>query len=139
MEEYVFASFPLDEVGIGRETYRPSQNGYDFGITSASDTIRTIWAYLIGILDSRSMLTDHLGLLDFDEPKQQSTADLSFQALAEAGFDIRWASRSYSRRAKRRRLCGKCSRESNVIIRDSKARCLPRLRARTCRFEAKVA
>jgi hypothetical protein len=80
--EYVFSSFPLDEVGIGHETYRPSQNGYDFGITSASDTIRTIWAYLLGILElSRIMPTNHLGLLVFDEPKQQSTADLSFQAL----------------------------------------------------------
>ena len=82
LQEYGFSSFPLAEVGISQETYRPSQNGYDFGITSASDTIRTIWAYLIAILElARSMPTNHLGLLVFDEPRQQSTADLSFQAL----------------------------------------------------------
>lgn len=86
--EYSFSSFPLDEVGIGLETYRPSQNGYDFGITSASDTIRTIWAYLFSILElARSSPTNHLGLLILDEPKQQSTANLSFQALLKRASD----------------------------------------------------
>jgi hypothetical protein len=82
LHEYLFSSYPIEEVGIGPESYRPSQNEYDLGFTSASDTIRTIWAYLLGILElSRSERTNHLGFLLFDEPKQQSARDLSFEAL----------------------------------------------------------
>lgn len=79
---YGFSSFPVDDVGIGRESYRPSHKGYDLGFTSASDTIRAIWAYLLGLLElSRQVSTSHVGMLVFDEPKQQSAAKVSFGAL----------------------------------------------------------
>jgi hypothetical protein len=82
LRQYRFSSFPVDEIGISRESYRPSHNGYDLGFTSASDTIRAIWAYLLGLLElSRQVSTNHLGLLFFDEPKQQSAAKVSFGAL----------------------------------------------------------
>ncbi len=82
LNDYLFTSYPLDDVGIGRESYRPSQNEYDLGFTSASDTIRTIWAYLLGMLEvARSERTNHIGFLLFDEPRQQSARELSFKAL----------------------------------------------------------
>ncbi len=51
-------------------------------ITSASDAIRAVWAYLIAMMDiGRSHSTNHLGMLVFDEPKQQMVAGVSFEAL----------------------------------------------------------
>lgn len=82
LRKYGFSSFPVDDVGIGRESYRPNHQGYDLGFTSASDTIRAIWAYLLGLLElSRQAPTNHVGMLVFDEPKQQSAAKVSFGAL----------------------------------------------------------
>jgi len=90
LRAYDFTSFPIDQIAISRESYRPSRDGYDVGLTSASDTIRMIWAYLLGMLEvSRSAQTNHLGLLIFDEPRQQGAQAISFDALlkraAEAG------------------------------------------------------
>src|SRR5258706_2027208 len=80
--EYNFTSFLIDRIAISHETYRPSRDGYDIGLTSASDTIRIIWAYLLGMLEvSRSAQTNHLGLLIFDEPRQQGAQAMSFDAL----------------------------------------------------------
>lgn len=82
LRKYGFSSFSPDDVGIGRESYRPNHQGYDLGFTSASDTIRAIWAYLLGLLElSRQAATNHVGMLIFDEPKQQSAAKVSFGAL----------------------------------------------------------
>jgi hypothetical protein len=82
LKEYGFKSYPLDDISISQENYRPSLAGYELGLTSASDTIRTIWAYLLGMLElARSNETNHLGLVLFDEPKQQSAADFSFEQL----------------------------------------------------------
>lgn len=82
LREYGFSSFPIHEIGIGRESYRPSREGYDIGLTSASDTIRMIWAYLLGMLEvARKEKTNHLGFVVFDEPRQQSAEVPSFDAL----------------------------------------------------------
>lgn len=82
LEEYQFSSFPIDQMSISRESYRPARNDFDVGLTSASDTIRIIWAYLIGMLEAdRKFQTNHLGMLVFDEPRQQGTKKLSFDAL----------------------------------------------------------
>jgi hypothetical protein len=84
LQAYDFSSFPVEDVGISRDSYRPSHQGYDLGFTSASDTIRAIWAYLLGLLElSRQTTTNHLGLVVFDEPKQQSAAKYSLGALLE--------------------------------------------------------
>jgi hypothetical protein len=90
LRAYNFTSFPVEQIAIGRESYRPSREGYDVGLTSASDTIRIIWAYLLGMLEvGRTMKTNHLGLVVFDEPRQQGAEAPSFDALlkraAEAG------------------------------------------------------
>ncbi len=82
LQKYDFQSFPIDQIGISRETYRPCRGDYDIGLTSASDTIRIIWSYLIGLLEvPREFQTHHVGLLVFDEPRQQGAEKLSFDEL----------------------------------------------------------
>jgi hypothetical protein len=82
LQKYDFQSFPIDQIGISHETYRPCRGDYDIGLTSASDTIRIIWAYLIGMLEvTRKFETHHMGLLVFDEPRQQGAEKVSFDEL----------------------------------------------------------
>src|ERR1700722_19337465 len=45
LELFKFESFPLNTLTISQESYRASRQGYDVGLTSASDTIRMIWSY----------------------------------------------------------------------------------------------
>jgi AAA domain-containing protein len=82
LEAYDFRSFPIEQIGISRESYRAARDGYDVGLTSASDTIRMIWSYLLGMLETdRKFNTHHLGLLIFDEPRQQGMKKESFDAF----------------------------------------------------------
>ncbi len=80
VRQYGLGSVPVDELRISPETYRPIHDGFDLGFNlSASDMIRTIWAYLYGLLEvARRHNTNHLGLLILDEPRQQETAAPSF-------------------------------------------------------------
>jgi len=80
VKEYGLTSVNPETLEISRDTYKPTREGFDLIFElSASDNIRTIWAYLLGLLEmSRSKKTNHLGLLILDEPRQQETADLSF-------------------------------------------------------------
>ena len=89
LQKYDFQSFPVEQIGISQDTYRPCRGEYDIGLTSASDTIRIIWAYLIGMLEvPRAFHTNHMGLLVFDEPRQQGAEKLSFDEL------LHWAAES---------------------------------------------
>jgi hypothetical protein len=83
VQEYGFGSFPVSTLGISRVTYLPTREGFDIGHdVSASDWIRVIWAYLLGLLEvSRRLPSAHPGLLIFDEPRQQETDPSSFRAL----------------------------------------------------------
>lgn len=76
VEKFGLSSLSPSSLAISCETYRPSREGLDLHFDlSASDLIRCIWAYLIGLLElSRQYPTNHPGLLVFDEPRQQSTA-----------------------------------------------------------------
>lgn len=87
---YGFGSFSEREISISLDTYKPEHQGFDLEASfssventiSASDLIRTIWAYLSGLLElSRTEETNHPGCIIFDEPKQQSTRDVSFASL----------------------------------------------------------
>jgi hypothetical protein len=80
---YAFGSTAINELEISRETYRPTFEGFDLGFDlSASDMIRVIWAYMMGLLEvSREFPTNHPGVVGFDEPRQQATRELSFRAL----------------------------------------------------------
>lgn len=83
LRDYGFLSEQVGKIVISRSTYQPESEGFDVEAdASASDMIRVIWSYMLGLLEvARSQSTNHLGLLLFDEPRQQSTAKVSFQRL----------------------------------------------------------
>jgi len=97
LAQYGFRSFSPTQVNVSEDTYRPEHEGFDLqtdvsgaettptqlqNSISASDLIRTIWAYLNGMLEmARSGGTNHPGCVLFDEPRQQSTRDVSFVEL----------------------------------------------------------
>ena len=84
-------SVPLEDLGISRDSVLPAAGNVDLGFQiSASDSIRLIWAYLLGLLEtSRSVPTPHPGLVIFDEPKQQSAAERSLERLLKRAADAR--------------------------------------------------
>ena len=83
LERYDFKSVPWSEIELSPFSYKPEIEGFELQTAiSASDLIRTIWAYQSGLLEvARECATNHPGLLIFDEPRQQSTRDVSFVAL----------------------------------------------------------
>jgi hypothetical protein len=83
VQQFGLTSVEPASLRISEENYRPEHDGFDLEFDiSASDMIRTIWAYLNGLLElSREVPTNHLGLLVLDEPKQQETARVSFREL----------------------------------------------------------
>ncbi|EHN10911.1 hypothetical protein PAI11_22210 [Patulibacter medicamentivorans] len=78
-------SLPLGDLEISRDSYLPAAGNVDLGFQiSASDGIRLIWAYLLGLLEtSRTVATPHPGLLIFDEPRQQSAKERSLEMLLQ--------------------------------------------------------
>jgi predicted nucleic acid-binding Zn-ribbon protein len=84
-KQFGFSTFDPEEVSISDDTYRPQKEGFEIGFeTSASDAIRLKWAYQLGLLELGTMeKTNHPGLLVFDEPRQQSSAKVSFEHLLE--------------------------------------------------------
>ena len=82
---YGYASFSPTSIEISRDTYKPSREGFDIAFdVSASDNIRLIWAYMLGLLElARAFTSNHLGLVIFDEPQQQKMKDVSFQELVK--------------------------------------------------------
>lgn len=85
LNSYEFRSLNPDEIDISRNTYFPEYDGFDLQYdASASDYIRIMWAYLLGLLEvARDFSTNHLGLLILDEPRQQSAQLNSTQAFLE--------------------------------------------------------
>lgn len=83
LRDYHFRS--IDHVQLSRQTLLPEREGFDLTYeASASDTIRLIWAYLLGLLETaRQYETNHPGLLVFDEPGQQDVEDRSVRALMQ--------------------------------------------------------
>lgn len=80
--QYGFRTYKPETMGISTENYRPTHEDYDVGYLSASDAIRTIWAYLHGLLEvDRETNTNHPGVLILDEPRQQATEMVSFASL----------------------------------------------------------
>lgn len=81
--QYNFRSLNIETISVSEDSYRPIHEGFDLPSNiSASDFIRVIWSFLTGLLEvSREFKTHHPGILIFDEPKQQSTEDLSFEEL----------------------------------------------------------
>ncbi len=81
---YGFRSFDVEEISLSPVTYRPMRHEFDVGLTSASDAVRLIWAYLLSMLElarRKEFITNHLGIVVFDEPKQQNAQDISLEQL----------------------------------------------------------
>ncbi|AWL98839.2 hypothetical protein [Bradyrhizobium amphicarpaeae] len=81
--EFNFTTFNPSEISVSEDTYRPQKEGFEIGFeTSASDAIRLKWAYQLGLLELEAAeRTNHPGILIFDEPRQQSSAKVSFEGL----------------------------------------------------------
>lgn len=81
--DYDLRSLSPSDFGISHDTYHPIYQEFDLGFDlAASDVIRLVWSYLVGLLEiSREYKTNHPGLLVFDEPQQQNINDLSVEAL----------------------------------------------------------
>jgi hypothetical protein len=83
LKSFGFSSFKPDLIEISEETYLPTREGFDLGFdTSASDGIRIIWSYLIGLFKlSKDYDLNHPKILIFDEPRQQEAKKVSFTEL----------------------------------------------------------
>lgn len=92
LKQYGLSSIAPDAISISRDSYKPIYEGFDLEVNygavdlefnnSASDMIRTHWAYTIALLEvAREKDTNHPGLLLLDEPRQQSTHRSSFAEL----------------------------------------------------------
>jgi hypothetical protein len=88
LSEYGLRSLPPTEVTLDENTFVPINDGIElaFDLTmgmSASDTIRTKWAYFVGLADAASTAENghHVGFLVLDEPRQQETDRVSVGAL----------------------------------------------------------
>ncbi|MFA6138750.1 MAG: hypothetical protein WC667_11765 [Sulfurimonas sp.] len=81
IELFNFTSDNVDNIFIDLETYFPKIDTFKLkSDSSASDYIRTIWAYYIALFEvSKEFSLNHLGLLIIDEPAQQQIdiSDLS--------------------------------------------------------------
>lgn len=83
LRQYGFGSLPVEQIKVSTDSYRPEHDGFDLQASiSASDLIRTIWAYLLGMMElARKEKTNHPGLIVFDEPRQQSAQNVTFREL----------------------------------------------------------
>ncbi|MEN8389930.1 hypothetical protein ABFP25_01985 [Acinetobacter indicus] len=82
-----FSESSVNEISISDTTLRPAQNGYDIiAETSASDYIRTIWAYTLALLElgaDSELNIQHSGFIIFDEPRQHEARSTSLFNLIE--------------------------------------------------------
>jgi hypothetical protein len=91
LARYGLSSLPPEQVSIDTNTLIPTDAGgielrFDIGLgMSASDTIRTKWAYYVSLLETATASASghHAGLLILDEPRQQETAKMSLAALVQ--------------------------------------------------------
>ena len=90
LREYDFGSFSDERLAVAREDYLPRRDDFDLQADiSASDSIRVVWAYLMGLMEvSKILPTNHPGFLVFDEPRQQSAKEISFRALLHRAASV---------------------------------------------------
>jgi hypothetical protein len=80
---YGFTSLSPEEVALSRTTLNPAHEGFDLSFDiSASDSIRTKWAFFLGLAEvARVGSSNHPRLLILDEPGQQEIERQSFRSL----------------------------------------------------------
>jgi hypothetical protein len=90
LEAYGLRSLSPDEVTIDDRTLLPVNDGFELSFDvamgiSASDAIRTKWAYHTALLETASTLQQgrHIGFLILDEPRQQETDRRSLAAFLQ--------------------------------------------------------
>jgi hypothetical protein len=83
LRAYGFQSLKPESIEISPTRYTPVREGFNLGHDiSASDMVRLIWSFLIGLLEmGRAEPNHHPGILMFDEPRQQDAAEVSFREL----------------------------------------------------------
>lgn len=85
LSDYNLRSLDPAKFSVSRDNYHPLYEQFDLGFDlSASDIVRMVWAYLVGILElSRNVSNNHPGLLVLDEPQQQKIKDINFKSLLQ--------------------------------------------------------
>lgn len=86
LESFQFNHAAISAIAVSHQTLRPEQEGYDIvAETSASDYIRVIWAYTLGLLElaGSEVEVKHGGFVVFDEPRQHEASKISFVSLIE--------------------------------------------------------
>lgn len=84
--EYGFNSVPAPDVELARDSYLPlyKERPLKEEKISASDNVRLVWAYVVGLLEmARYYEISHPGLLILDEPGQQEIEPASLEALLQ--------------------------------------------------------
>ncbi|MFT3864080.1 MAG: hypothetical protein QM729_07400 [Solirubrobacterales bacterium] len=84
LDEYGFSSVPALDVELARDSYMPlyKERPLKEEKISASDNVRLVWAYVVGLLEmARNYEIAHPGLLILDEPGQQEIEPGSLEAL----------------------------------------------------------
>lgn len=84
LESFQFNHAAINTITVSHQTLRPEQEGYDIvAETSASDYIRVIWAYTLGLLELAGSEKEikHGGFVVFDEPRQHEASKVSFVSL----------------------------------------------------------
>lgn len=91
LRAYGLRSISPEEVTISQESLLPDNGGFDLNFTSAdmdakvsaSDTIRTKWAYVTSLFEvaTRTENGRHPGLLVLDEPRQQEVDRIDVMAF----------------------------------------------------------
>jgi hypothetical protein len=90
IEAYGLRSVKPNTVTIDERTLLPVADGFELSFDvelgfSASDTIRTKWAYHTALFETASghARGHHLGLMALDEPRQQKTDHRSLAAFGQ--------------------------------------------------------
>lgn len=89
LESFQFDYASINSISISNQTLRPEQEGYDIvAETSASDYIRIIWAYTLGLLELGGIEEEvkHGGFVVFDEPRQHEASKNSFISLIDTAL-----------------------------------------------------
>lgn len=88
-EKFDFESREISDIQIDDFSYLPSVKGFDLNAdSSASYTIRIIWAYIIALRKIYLKYGNNLGFLILDEPAQQNADNSSPKELIKELFDL---------------------------------------------------